>query len=99
MGQIVWTKLANNDLENIYDFIALESPFYAETTINTFFFRVEVLRILPRSGREIPEFKRTDLRELVEADYRNFYRIGKGSISTIRVHHSARRVKRRLPGS
>jgi len=99
MGQIAWTKLAINDLENIYEFIAPESPFYAQKTINTFFFRVEVLSKFHRSGREIPEFKSPVIRELIEGNYRIFYKISEGSISTIRVHHSARRVKRRLPGS
>jgi len=41
MEQIIWTKLPLSDIDNIYNFIALESPYYARKTIEQFFIRVE----------------------------------------------------------
>lgn len=43
MAKIVWSKLAVKDIEGIHDFIAKESTFYAQKTIENFLTRVEVL--------------------------------------------------------
>ncbi len=95
MEQIVWSKLALKDLEHIYDFIALESPYYAQKTIEQFFIRVEVLSSYPQIGKEVNEYMKNNVKELIEGNYRIFYRINKNNISIIRVHHSARRIKKR----
>ena len=55
MGQIAWSILALKDLENIYDFIALESVYYTRKTIGGFFISIEVLYHYPEIGREVPE--------------------------------------------
>lgn len=95
MAQIVWSKLAITDLEVIHDFIARESPFYAQKTIESFFNRVAVLTKFPESGREVPEFVRKDIRELIEGNYRIFYKIGSKTIYILRVHHSSRKIRSR----
>ena len=68
MAQIIWSKLALADLDNIHDFIAKESPFYAEKTVEEFFIRVEVLAKYPDIGREVPEYVHKDIRELIEGN-------------------------------
>jgi toxin ParE1/3/4 len=95
MEQIVWSKLALKDLDHIYDFIALESPYYAQKTIEQFLIRVEVLTIYPQIGKDVNEYLKNNVKELIEGNYRIFYRVNKNSISIIRVHHSARRIKKR----
>ena len=95
MGQISWSKLAILDLESIHDFIAKESPFFAQKTIESIFIRVEVLSTFPESGRHVPEFDRKDIRELIEGNYRIFYKIHAKSVSILRVHHSSRRLRQR----
>lgn len=93
MVQISWTKLAIADLESIYDFIARDSTYYSRKTVEQIFRRVQILENHPESGREIPEYSRKDLRELIEGNYRIFYRIRQKSISVLRVHHSARKIR------
>lgn len=95
MAQVTWTKLALADLDSIHDFIAKESPFYAQKTIEEFLIRIEVLAKYPEIGREVPEFDRKDIKELIQGNYRIIYRIKSKSISIIRVHHSARNIQRR----
>ena len=95
MAEITWSKLALEDLESIHDYIAKESPFYAQKTIEEFIARVAVLADHPEIGREVPEYVRKDIRELIEGNYRIFYKLNKKSISIIRVHHAARNIKRR----
>ena len=50
MAEIIWSKLALEDIESIHDFIAKESLFYAQKTIEEFFIRVTVLAKYPEIG-------------------------------------------------
>jgi addiction module RelE/StbE family toxin len=81
MAEITWSKLALDDLDSIHDYIAKESPFYAQKTIEEFIERVSVLATHPEIGREVPEYVRKDVRELNEGNYRIFYKINKNNIS------------------
>ena len=47
MTEIVWSKLADKDLDNIHDYIAKDSLFYAEQTIDQIIKRVDQLISLP----------------------------------------------------
>lgn len=77
MAEIKWSKLALGDLNSIHDYIAKDSPFYSQKTIEAFFERVFILSKYPEIGREVPEYVRIDIRELIEGNYRVFYRINK----------------------
>ena len=99
MSEITWSKLALDDLDSIHDYIAKESPFYAQKTIEEFIERVSVLATHPEIGLEVPEYVRKDVRELNEGNYRIFYKINKNNISIIRVHHAARNITRRKRGT
>ena len=90
MTEIVWSKLADKDLDNIYEYIAKDSLLYAEQTIDQIIKRVDQLINFPESGREVPEFSDKTLKELIEGNYRIVYRIRKNKISIARVHHSSR---------
>jgi len=95
MAKIIWTKVALADLDSIYDFIAKESPFYAQKTIEQFLSRVEILSEFPEIGRVVPEYTKKEVREIIEGNYRLFYKVEKKGVYIIRVHHSARRIKGR----
>jgi toxin ParE1/3/4 len=92
MAQVIWTELAFNDLEVIHDFIARESIVYAQSTVEGLFQRVEVLESFPQSGRTVPEYSRKDIRELIEGNYRIFYKIRLNKVFILRIHHSARNI-------
>ncbi|MBK9402846.1 MAG: type II toxin-antitoxin system RelE/ParE family toxin [Bacteroidetes bacterium] len=92
MARVIWTKLALNDIDRIHDFIAKDSPLYARKTVEQIFRRVDILENFPMSGREIPEYLRKDIRELLEGNYRIFYRVKKSGITVLRIHHSAQKI-------
>jgi len=56
---------------------------------------VEVLSVYPQIGKDVNDYLKNNVKELIEGNYRIFYRVNKNSISIIRVHHSARRIKKR----
>jgi toxin ParE1/3/4 len=71
--QVVWTEPALADLQQVYDFIVRDSPYYAEATVRRLRAAVERLQIFPASGRLVPEFG-APYREVIEGSYRIIYR-------------------------
>jgi len=91
MEKIIWSELALDDLKNIYDFIWLDSKFYADKTQDAFFERVEILLTQPYIGRIVPERNDPDIREIMMGSYRIMYFIGNlPNIIIYRVVHFSR---------
>jgi len=93
MAQISWTKRSIQDLKSIYDYISLDSTFYAARFISKIIKRVDILIEFPESGRMVPEKNTTEIRELIEGNYRIFYRLRKGDVTILRIHNAARKIK------
>lgn len=93
MVKINWTKSSLKDLKLIFEYISTDSHFYASRFINQLVARVEQLIIFPESGRIVPEKEDPAIRELIEGNYRIFYRLQKSSVTILRIHNSARRIK------
>lgn len=90
MVKIVWTAFAIEDLQLIHDYIAKDSKTYANRLIDKLIERVDQLENFPKSGRVVPEFDNTNIRELIEGNYRIIYEIKPEHIGIIRIHHAAR---------
>jgi hypothetical protein len=93
MPQISWTKKSLKDLRAINDYISLDSSFYAARFISKLISRVDQLIEFPESGRMVPEKNVHEIRELIEGNYRIFYRLQKEKITILRIHNAARRIK------
>ena len=93
MAKVRWTRRSINDLKLIHEFISLDSKFYADRFINKIVSRVEQLIEFPESGRIIPEKEENDLRELIEGNYRIFYRVQRNNVTILRIHNSAKNIK------
>jgi addiction module RelE/StbE family toxin len=93
MAQINWTKKSLKDLRSINDYISLDSTFYAARFITKLIGRVDQLFEFPESGRMVPEKNDPEIRELIEGNYRIFYRLRKEKITVLRIHNAARRIK------
>ncbi len=93
MEQIKWTTKSLKDLKAINDFISLDSKFYATRFINRLIQRVEQLVLFPDSGRIVPEKNNPEIRELIEGNYRIFYRQQKKHITILRIHNAAKRIR------
>jgi len=93
MAQISWTKKSLKDLRIINDYISLDSSFYAVRFISKLISRVDQLIEFSESGRMVPEKNVHEIRELIEGNYRIFYRLQKEKITILRIHNAARRIK------
>ena len=94
MVEIIWTPFALEDLQSIYDYIAKDSPYYANRFIDKLVDRVDMLIDHPEAGRIVPEFENELIRELIEGSYRIIYKINSiTEIGIVRIHHSARLLR------
>ena len=93
MAEITWTSSALTDLTEIGEYIATDSPKYAELTVSKLYHKVEILVTHPRVGRMVPEMEQENLRELIEGNYRIIYEIINDNIFILTLHHSSRILK------
>lgn len=90
MTSIVWSPQALLDLESIRDYIARDSPRYAELVLRRLVVAVERLGSFPESGRIVPERNTEDLREIIVRPYRIVYRLRPGVVEIATVFRASR---------
>ena len=95
MVKINWTQLALSDLEVIHEYISADSQRYAQITVNKIYNRVESHIRQPYSGRIVPEFEDTSIRELIEGNYRIVhFLVDEERIDILRIYHTARKMEK-----
>lgn len=90
MSRVVWTLQAIEDVEAIRAYIARDSRHFADLFAERIIAAVDRLAIHPESGRVVPEFGRSDLREVVLSAYRIVYRLAGDDVAILSVFHAAR---------
>lgn len=93
MTPLIWTRRVIDDIQSIRQFIAQDSPHYAELVPQRLIASVERLPALPQSGRIVPEIDDPTLREVIQGSYRIVYRLIREEIHIITVHHAARLLR------
>lgn len=96
MTPLLWTRRAIEDVQSIQQFIAQDSPLYAQLVGQQLIAAVERLPTFPQSGRIIPEFNNPAVREVIQGSYRIVYRLIHGEIHILTVHHAARLLRLEL---
>ncbi len=93
MKEIVWSREAAHDLENIKKHIAYDSPSYADIYVEKIFDAVERLTLHPLSGRIVPEFNDTHIREIFYGNYRIIYSLIDSVVRIYAVVHGSRDLR------
>ncbi len=93
MVQIKWTNRALNDLREIHEFIAKDSPRYAQIQIEKIQKAVSNLAVFPSLGRQVPEFPHLPYREVLVGNYRVLYREEEKRVLVMSVVHGRRLLK------
>jgi len=73
--KLFWTETAKQDLKAIRHYIATDSPTAANRWVERLRKRARNALNAPLAGREVPEFSREDIRELIEKNYRIVYQV------------------------
>ena len=98
MARVIWSDQALQDIDNIAEYIALDSPKYAKLQVLNFFKSAEALEGLPTIGRIVPEIENPSIRErIVGSAYRIIYKVNNPDLVTIiTIHHSSRLLRARI---
>lgn len=87
---IEWTNIAWRDLEETVDYIAIDSQRNAEQFAQRVRQASRDLAIFPTRGRMVPEFDRSDVREIPIGPYRLIYHLKEPVVYIIAFIHGAR---------
>ena len=93
---VIWSNIAENDLKNIVDYIADDSPPNALKIIKRIKQKASSLYIFPERGRIVPELRDQGIlqyRELVISPWRILYRISEKSVLVFSVLDSRRNIE------
>ena len=90
MAEVRWALRALEDLHEIHDFIARDSPRAAEALVERIFSASERLTSFPLSGRLVPEFPGSGYRELLVGNYRVQSRVADVVVWIVTVVHGMR---------
>jgi toxin ParE1/3/4 len=94
--QVKWAVVAQSDLKQIIDYIALERPANALQIIGKIKQKASGLYTLPDRGRIIPELKEQGIhiyREIIVPPWRIIYRISDTTVFVLSVIDSRRNVE------
>lgn len=93
-----WTETAIAHLQSIRDYIARNSPGYAQALADRITRRTEGLVGSSLLGAEVAEYADESIREVLEHPYRVIYRVAPDRLEILAVVHGARRLPRTPPG-
>jgi len=96
VARLIWTEPALSDIEEIAEYIALDSPVAAKKLIQKVFQKLERLEQHPQSGRKPPELKKTSYREVIADPCRIFYRVDDKDIYILYVMRGESQLRRYL---
>ncbi len=94
--QVIWAKSAVNDLEEIIDYIAQNSPLTARKLFTQIKEKIESLTSSPYGGRHIPELQKQGIliyRELIVPPWRVMYRVTENKVYILTIIDSRRNVE------
>ncbi len=94
--QIKWAAIAQSDLKQIIDHIAIESPGNALQILGKIRQKTSDLYTLPDRGRIVPELKDQGIhiyREIILTPWRIIYRISDTTVFVLSVIDSRRNVE------
>lgn len=94
MVELIWSPKAAADLEEICEYIARDSEYYARFFAQKLVTLVETIAEFPRAGRIVPEYQRDDLRERLFQNYRLVYRVRPEAVEVVAIVHGAKLLPR-----
>ena len=89
-----WAEIAYSDLEQIAQYIARDSEYYAASFVAEMLDAARSLGEFAERGRVVPELREPSIRELLVGNYRLVYEIRPEAVYVLGVIHGARELGR-----
>lgn len=94
--EVIWSHVAENDLKNIIDYVAEDSPVNASNVFKKIRQKASSLYILPERGRIVQELRDHGIlqyRELIISPWRVIYRISGKSVYVLSILDSRQNIE------
>lgn len=88
--KIITEKHAQQELIQIKWYIAQDSEFYANKTINEINKRIDYLLLFPEMGKVINE--RQEIRQIIYKSYKILYRFNSNKVYILHIIHHSRNI-------
>lgn len=88
--KVIWSPRAASNLEEICDYIAKDSEYYAILFAKKVTAIVKAIPQFPKSGRIVPEYNDENLREKIYEGYRIVYRLRSNLVEIAAICHGAK---------
>jgi plasmid stabilization system protein ParE len=95
--KLEWTEPSLAALENIREYIAKDSAYYAMRFVSRIIEAAETLQQFPLIGRAVPEAEDATIRELLFQNYRIIYRAEAARVLILTVIHGGRNLSQKEP--
>lgn len=90
MVRLEWNERALDDLKEIHEYIARDSPNFANLFVKKVYETVQKLKDFPEIGRIVPEMDNPAIRELIFQNYRIIYRNNVENVEILTIIHGSR---------
>lgn len=90
---IKWSPRAVLHFEEICNYIAEDSKYYAALFAKKVFSVINSIPQFPKAGRVVPEYNDENLREKIYENYRIVYRIKSEAVEIVAICHGSRLLK------
>lgn len=88
--EIIISEYADQELEQIYNYIGQDSEFYASKTINEIYKRIKNLLLFPEMGKVID--KGNNIRQIIYKSYKILYSFNSDNIYILHIIHHSRGI-------
>lgn len=88
--KIIWSPYAVQCLDDICTYIKRDSYRYATLFAQRVVAAIELIVEFPESGRIVPEYNNSALREKILGDYRIVYRLRENAVEIVVISHGSR---------
>ena len=97
-GGLIWSLRSLAELGDIADYIAKDSPFYANMVVRRMVERAGLLSEMPRQRWRLPEFYGpVELREVFVHGWRIIYAVVDEAVQVVPIIHAARSLENAAP--
>jgi plasmid stabilization system protein ParE len=93
---VAWTSLARDELDEVLEYVAEDSPEAAEKVLEVVLRLGESLAVFAERGRVVPEVRDRTIREVFVYSYRLIYEVTQSEIRVLAFIHGARDFDRWL---
>ena len=92
MVKLIISPQAIDDLNEVSDYIALDSEYYARIFTAKIVKVIEEIPIYPKRGRKVPEYNNENIRERIYHEYRIVYKLDSDTIEIVSISQGSKQL-------